>query len=101
SEPWQAACAASPRQRTHGCSRRAPYTHNLVNLESQLPDSIKFPATIDLGLLTTYAATTRYVLSEMPEDPDPTWADAQDALTWAEAIGKAVETWVVESGLGR
>jgi HEPN domain-containing protein len=73
-----------------------PFGHNLVALQALLPDGFPFPAGVELGLLTTYAVSTRYVLADMPDEPDPTWAEAEAAVGWADSIGRATDAWLTE-----
>lgn len=76
-------------------STEPPYTHNLVTLHALLPPDLTLPVTVDdLGALTPYAATTRYVPSDVPDEPEPTLDAARDAVANAEAIGAAVKAWV-------
>lgn len=79
-----------------------PYTHNLVALKALLPPELDLPVTVeDLGALNPYAATTRYALSDVPDEPEPTLEDARTAVAIAEAIGVAIRAWLDQAASSR
>jgi len=48
-----------------------------------------------------YAATTRYALSDVPDEPEPTLEDARTAVAIAEAIGVAIRAWLDQAANSR
>ena len=75
------------------------FTHNLIVLLTATPGDYRLTVTPQqLGLLTTYAATARYVLEDVPEEEDPTRADARDAIAWAESIARESSIWLRDRG---
>jgi HEPN domain-containing protein len=77
-----------------------PYTHNLVALHASLPPTNALPDDVDLATLTTYASGPRYAFSDFPPEPEPTWEDAEQALSWATAICRTVRDWLEVDGNG-
>jgi HEPN domain-containing protein len=76
-----------------------PFSHNLVALAAGAPSDLQLPVPDrTLGLLTTYAATVRYVMADLPDDPLPGWGDAEGALRDANAIATACRSWLVARG---
>jgi HEPN domain-containing protein len=76
-----------------------PYVHNLVTLAAIAPADLALPVSdLTLGLLTTYASTVRYVMSDLPDDPAPDWDQAAAALRDATAIVAACVAWLAAHG---
>ncbi len=75
------------------------YTHNLVALAAAVPPGLTFDVDeIGLGLLTTYAAATRYVMSDLPDDPAPGWEAAASAVLDARSIVASCTAWLAAAG---
>jgi HEPN domain-containing protein len=71
-----------------------PYSHNLMALHAATGSTIALPPDVDLATLTTYASAPRYAFSGFPDEPEPTWREAEAALGWATTVGRTVREWL-------
>lgn len=79
---------------------RFPRTHELERLRSLLPAGWELPDQEALAGLSRFAVAGRYPESLFDAGPEPTWADAEDAVRLAESVEAAVLRTAVSRGIG-
>jgi HEPN domain-containing protein len=75
-------------------------THELERLRSLLPAGWELPDQETLAGLSRFAVAGRYPESLFDAGPEPTWADAEEAVRLAESIENAVLSAVRTRGIG-
>jgi len=67
-----------------------PRTHELERLSSLLPSDWDLPDQETLSGLSLYAVAGRYPGDDLDAGPEPTWADAEEAVGLAETVRRRV-----------
>ena len=79
---------------------RFPRTHELERLRSLLPAGWELPDRETLAGLSRFAVAGRYPESPFDAGPEPTWADAEEAVRLAESVETAVLSAARSRGIG-
>jgi len=79
---------------------RFPRTHELERLRSLLPAGWELPDRETLAGLSRFAVAGRYPESLFDAGPEPTWADAEEAVRLAESVETAVLSAARSRGIG-
>jgi len=79
---------------------RFPRTHELERLRSLLPAGWELPDRETLAGLSRFAVAGRYPESLFDAGPEPTWADAEEAVRLAESVETAVLNAARSRGIG-
>ena len=79
---------------------RFPRTHELERLRSLLPAGWELPDRETLAGLSRFAVAGRYPASLFDAGPEPTWADAEEAVRLAESVETAVLNAARSRGIG-
>jgi len=79
---------------------RFPRTHELERLRSLLPPGWELPDQETLAGLSRFAVAGRYPESLFDAGPEPTWADAEEAVRLAESVETAVLSAARSRGIG-
>ena len=80
---------------------RFPRTLELERLRSLLPAGWKLADQEALAGLSRFAVAGRYPESLVDAGPEPTWADAEEAVRLAESVETAVLSAARSRGIGR
>lgn len=75
-------------------------THELERLRSLLPADWELPDQKTLAGLSRFAVAGRYPESLFDAGPEPTWADAEEAVRLAESVETAVLGAARSRGIG-